>query len=66
MGAPLVKSRVVLGHRPLYEGDTTYQPNDDPDGSGPFLTLTADVFEDMGRPETITVTIEPGDRLNDE
>jgi hypothetical protein len=29
------------------------------------VRLTAAVWHDMGSPETITVTIEPGDRLND-
>lgn len=30
------------------------------------VELDAEDWEEMGRPETITVTIEPGDRLNDE
>jgi hypothetical protein len=30
------------------------------------VRLTADRWHDMGSPETITVTIEPGDRLNEE
>lgn len=34
-----------------YEGHDIYLPNE--------------VFEDMGRPDKITVTIEPGDTLND-
>lgn len=28
------------------------------------LTMNRRVWEDMGRPDTITMTIEPGDRLN--
>lgn len=30
-----------------------------------FVMLDIDVWLDMGRPKQITVTIEPGDRLND-
>lgn len=30
-----------------------------------IVIVDADVYEDMGRPDTITVTIEPGDRLNE-
>lgn len=30
-----------------------------------MLTLDGNVWNDMGRPETITVTIEPGDKLNE-
>jgi hypothetical protein len=40
----------------------------DPDEVGQrqrSLTLTTDVWRDMGEPLAITVTIEPGDLLND-
>lgn len=30
------------------------------------IDLPYDVWQDMDRPETITVTVEPGDRLNPE
>jgi hypothetical protein len=30
----------------------------------PYLALDQDVWEDMGRPNEITVTVRPGDRLN--
>lgn len=38
----------------------------DPDENPPFteLGIPVDVYEDMGQPDTITVTIEPGDKLN--
>ena len=64
MGAELSKTRTVLdryaGRVYIAEGSL-----DDPEsGRGYMLTLDQDVFEDMGRPETITVTIVPGDHLN--
>lgn len=35
------------------------------DGDNPkFLHLPGEVWDDMGTPTQITVTIEPGDRLN--
>jgi hypothetical protein len=35
------------------------------DGDERTFRLPADTFEDMGRPDTITLTVEPGDALND-
>ena len=39
-------------------GDNTYGPH------AATLYLSGEDYLDMGRPDTITVTIEPGDRLN--
>lgn len=36
------------------------QPFDD----YPMVTFTRQAWEDMGEPQTVTVTVEPGDRLN--
>lgn len=59
----LTKTQVVLE-----------QVNDDPDDTTMLfcgedtpntVIIGRDVWEDMGEPEKITVTIEPGDLLND-
>lgn len=31
---------------------------------GYVVRIAADVWDDMGRPDTLTVTVEPGDALN--
>ena len=38
----------------------------DEDGDRRTLSMEYDTWEEMGRPNTVTVTIEPGDRLNQE
>ena len=67
MTAILSKTAVVLDH----DGDTaTYvRFAYDPDiaaGEAPTHTVYVErvAWRDMGAPDTITVTIEPGDRLN--
>lgn len=65
MGSPLIKTRTVLRRDANWP---SYKPVTE-EGESPRLTrvtLDPDVFDDMGQPDTITVTIEPGDRLNDE
>lgn len=41
-----------------------YFDNGDIGSARMSLRVPKDVWEDMGAPATITVTIEPGDRLN--
>ena len=67
MTATLSKTEVVLGH----DGDTPTHARFayDPDiaaGEAPTHTVYVErvACRDMGEPDTITVTIEPGDRLN--
>lgn len=38
-----------------------YGDEDDPD----YLNISREVWEDMGKPQTLTVTIQPGDLLNE-
>lgn len=60
---PLTKTTTIL-HR---DGDTkTFrQPlEDEPERRGHVLELDPQVDEEMGHPDLITVTIEPGDLLN--
>lgn len=62
----LNKSEVVLYHDPgaATLGEHYYRTPDDLDGVGVFLPYG--LAQDMGTPDQITVTIEPGDRLNQE
>lgn len=46
-------------------GSATFERLDE-DGQRRVVELESDAWEDMGRPHTITVTIEPGDRLNED
>ena len=66
----LMKTRSVLEHQPhagspelvVFTG-----PNDEGDESrGHILSVNREVWDEMGSPEAITVTIEPGDLLNGE
>lgn len=68
MGAPLVKTRTILKFVEFYRGEIpVFQPEDDEIGHGRMtrIEVDRDVWNDMGQPETITVTIEPGDLLNE-
>lgn len=49
-------------------GDVTFQQTPDDEGIGTIrgaVTIGNDEWRDMGSPSWITVTIEPGDLLND-
>lgn len=60
--ANLTRSITVLSQR---DGTFFACEPDGGDERGHTLTLDADVFEDMRRPDALTVTIQPGDLLND-
>lgn len=69
--AVLSKSRSVLEREPNWRdcGDETVwfeSVNEDTDLVDRSITFSIKDWVDMGSPETITITIEPGDRLNDE
>ena len=66
----LLKSEKVMG---LVSGDpvdgapfVTFQLDPDPASPGAVLHLPASEFRDMDSPDTITVTVVPGDHLNDD
>lgn len=40
------------------------EENPEDNGTVRILVLAREDWEDMGQPETITITIEPGDHLN--
>jgi hypothetical protein len=62
MGAPLIRTRAVLTLEPD-AGQPLFSDQDD-DGRWTTIVLDDFVWRDMGEPETITVTVEPGDLLN--
>jgi hypothetical protein len=61
-----MKSVLDLADEQPFEGFATFQQSDD-DEEGvwtkQFQMPTAD-WDDMGRPEVITITVKPGDTLN--
>lgn len=64
----LTRTRVVL-HRVTGSGMESHRVifsrEPDEDGDVPHTHyLPRDVWEDFGRPDTITLTVDPGDRLN--
>lgn len=68
MSAPLVKTRTVMQMRHVFDGKPCFTNSEPEDGDTlRYHTLWLDqgVYDDMGCPATITVTIEPGDKLND-
>jgi hypothetical protein len=72
MGAPLVKSASVLNHAEPWDTERfvfffSYEEAemDDPATSTDrAFSLSREDWDEFGRPEVITVTVEPGDRLN--
>ena len=58
----LTRQRVVFTRSP---GSLVYRLNDPDLIDDRQVILGEDDFEDMGRPDIITVTIEPGDELNE-
>jgi hypothetical protein len=61
------QSRSVL-HAVVREGEdiTFARMLDEPDEAQRTVCLDADTWRDLGSPDVITVTIEPGDRLNED
>jgi hypothetical protein len=64
--AELTKTEVVLR---LIEGGGDWRDftdfDDDSGSETVAVSIASERFEEMGCPEKVTVTIEPGDRLND-
>lgn len=60
----LQKTKTVLSLQ-VVSPDGIPFANQDEDGQvGPVVVLTPEVWEDMGKSDVVTVTVEPGDRLN--
>lgn len=60
--AALTQSRILMTFMWLVDDKVKFTYGDDSDPS--FFSMSGEVWEDMGQPRTITVTIEPGDLLN--
>lgn len=60
------QTRTVLVRTRFKNGQPVYTQVVDADEEPRLhsVTLDADIAEEMGNPEIITVTIEPGDKLN--
>lgn len=60
----LTKTRITLSF--VWQADTRAIFSYDPDESGNpiFWAIEAEKWLEMGKPETVTVTIQPGDNLN--
>ena len=59
----------VLHHIPIRDGNRViFRHQDDAAYAPQAITIyvNADDYLDMGSPDVLTVTIEPGDRLNDD
>lgn len=62
---PMSKSRSVLQRASIIEGiSIVFGPDEGVER--PVVVLAPQMYEDFGEPDEITVTIEPGDKLNDE
>lgn len=57
----LLKTEVVLGIFAKYERDVEFRPHGSEE---PQLFLAHEQWKDLGSPADITVTIQPGDVLN--
>jgi hypothetical protein len=65
--ADLSKVRTVLPIKvDATSGAVFAEPEGDPTYSVEAVSLPRDIFEELGRPSFITVTVEPGDLLNNE
>ena len=67
--ARLTRTAKVMHERTIRDGGRVIYRHIDDDVYDPYaatLYLSGEDYLDMGRPDTITVTIEPGDRLNNE
>lgn len=65
--AMLTKTASVMSHEPGYDLDglrAFYLIDEETKVINRVVHLNDETFADMGSPETITVTIEPGDRLD--
>lgn len=64
----VTKSEKLLKRMPGADTESYVSFSRDPDEPEDFpasLAISRDEFLDLGSPEEITVTVEPGDRLND-
>ena len=67
MGAPLNKTRTILDTVAMEIGNTVTLEASRDKGSDRFylVSIPKDIYDDMGRPAKVTLTLELGDALND-
>lgn len=66
---PVLRTVKVLHRIPIRDGNRVIFRHQDDAAYAPQATtiyVNADDYLDMGPPDVLTVTIEPGDRLNDD
>ncbi len=59
----LTKSTTIMVFMWLVDDKAKFTYGDDSNPS--YFSMSAEAWEDMGQPRTITVTVEPGDLLNE-
>jgi hypothetical protein len=59
--SPMTKRRIVLPLERAYPDCVDFSE----EGSEEMISMAREAWDDMGEPKTITVTVEPGDLLND-
>ena len=62
----LTKSKQLLDHVGADRGGSQFFDDSEGEGHCAQLVLTLQMWEDFGRPDKITIVIEPGDKLNHE
>lgn len=63
--AKMTKHQTVMHLDSQTGGGAIYQQaSDDPNHTVEAISMHGDVFDDLGRPRTITVTVRAGDHLN--
>lgn len=62
----LAKSKQVLDHTGADPDGSQFFADSEVESNCAVLALTLEMWEDFGRPDQVTIVIEPGDRLNNE
>ena len=58
----LTKTRSVLSRTRTVDDRVYFAQDEEPFNA--LVSLSEDTWDDMGRPDVITVSVEPGDHLN--
>lgn len=62
----IIKKQTLLEIIDVDDEGTTFANGFDETEATVGLALTREVWEDLGKPSQITMTIEPGDKLNED
>lgn len=58
----LTRTRSILHRGNTHDGRVFFAHDEEPYSK--LISIDVDLWEDLGRPDVITVTVEPGDLLN--